>query len=153
MHDLIQELQHYHKEKARHLFDLEQAVERLTEEDYAGDYTPVLRELFQPFQDAMEVAHHHNEEIILAELRKTPASIHRRVEEISGDHQAFNRITAEISSKIINQSVSCAELCATITSFVATYKDHAAGEENIFFPMADKHLEAHHWLIVEKAWQ
>ena len=109
--------------------------------------------MFKPFQDASEVAHHHNEELILAELRNTPASIHRRVEEISGDHQAFNRIIDEISTKIISHSTSCAELCATINSFVATYKDHAAGEENIFFPMADEYLEDHHWRAIEKAWQ
>ena len=153
MHELIEELQQYHKEKARHLFDLERCVVSLGENGPNEEYAQLLRAMFEPFQNVAEVAHHHNEEAIFDELCKTSAPIHRRVNEISGDHQAFGRIILEISTKIIDQSVSCAELCSTIGSFVAIYKDHADGEENIFFPVADKFLQDKHWNRICKAWK
>ena len=153
MHELIQELQLYHREKARNLFDLERCVESLLADRPSRKYAQTLRGLFEPFQNTAEIAHHHNEEIILLELRKTPAPIHRRVDEISADHRAFDKIIVEISTKMTDDSVGCAELCSTIQNFVATYNDHASGEENIFFPIADKFLEVSHWRRIEKAWK
>ena len=153
MHELIQELQQYHREKARNLFDLEKSVNNLLENGSSEEYGQTLQALFEPFQNIAEVAHHQNEEVILSELRKTSAPIHRRVDEISADHEAFDRKIVEISTKIIDHSVSCTELCSTIKSFVAIYKDHADGEENIFFPMADKYLTGSHWGRIKKAWK
>lgn len=153
MHRLIVELQTYHRKKARHLFELETCISGLSENDSSDDYRDSLKVLFEPFQSATEIAHHHNEELILGELRRTSAPIHRRVEEISGDHDAFSRIVVEISTKLNDDSTSCAELCSTIRRFMEIYNDHAAGEESIFFPIADRYLQESHWQRIAKAWK
>jgi hemerythrin-like domain-containing protein len=153
VHELIEELQQYHKEKSCHIFDLEKGVNSLTANDSPEKSTQTIQALLEPFQNKADVAHHHNEEIILSELRKTSAPIHRRVEDISADHEAFDTMIADISSKIVDQSVGCDELCSRIKRFVAVYNDHANGEENIFFPIADKYLQDSHWTRIKKAWK
>lgn len=153
MHELIVELKEYHRAKARHLLDLEKGVGSVSENDSPDDYAKILKALFEPFLNTAEASHHRNEETILHELRKTSAPIHRRVDEISGDHRAFDRIIRDISRKLDDESVGCGELCASISNFVEIYKDHAAGEESIFFPIADKYLEASHWRTIKKAWK
>jgi hemerythrin-like domain-containing protein len=153
VHELIVELQQYHRTKARHLFELETYVDIVSENESSETIAQTLRMLFEPFQDATEAAHHHNEELILHALRTTSAPIHRRVEEISGDHIAFERIIVQISGKLNNPTCDSAELCANVRRFVAIYKDHAEGEENIFFPIADKHLKVSHWRKIRNAWK
>lgn len=74
------------------------------------------------------------------------------MEEIPADHEAFDTMIADISSKIVDQSVGCDELCSRIKRFVAVYNDHVNGEENIFFPIADKYLQDSHWTRIKKAW-
>ena len=153
MHELIENLQEYHRQKARHLFELESCVNDLIEFGPSEGYAQTLRTLFEPFQNTTEVAHHHNEELILGELRNTSAPIHRRVDEIPTDHEAFNKIVVEIATQIRDPEVGCAELCAIIKNFVLNYSDHADGEESIFFPIADKYLQSDHWSRIQQAWK
>jgi len=153
MHELIEDLKEYHSAKARHLFELEECINRHPDRGALGEYAETVQALFAPFQNTVEVAHHHNEEIILRELRLTSAPIHRRVDEISGDHQAFNRIVTGISAKLNDESTIFAELQLTIRRFVDIYKDHATGEETIFFPIADRYLQDSHWQRIEKDWR
>jgi len=103
--------------------------------------------------EELQQYHKEKSQIILSELRKTSAPIHRRVEEISADHEAFDTMIADNSSKIVDQSVGCDELCSRIKRFVAVYNDHANGEENIFFPIADKYLQDSHRTRIKKAWK
>ena len=153
MHYLIEELRGYHREKAVHLFNLEKGVADLSMRVNFKNRTRTIQALFEPFCNSTEVAHHHNEEIILAELRLTPAPIHRRVEEISGDHQAFDRISGEIQLKIANEAVGLEELRSTINRFIDIYKDHASGEDAIFFPIADQYLKPNQWQAIKKMWK
>lgn len=153
MHELIVELQKYHRTKLRHLGVLERYVGGMSEDDSRSEHAARIKVLFEPFYDTAEGAHHRNEEAILLELRKTSAPLHRRVEEISGDHDAFTGIIARISAQLDCESVGCAELRASILNFIAIYRDHAAGEESIFFPIADKYLGDAHWRRVRDAWK
>lgn len=153
MHGLIEELYQYHKEKAVHLLDLERGTEELSEDQPLEKRIEIFQDLFEPFYCAAESAHHSNEEAILAELRKTDAPIHRRVDEISADHEAFERISTKIWARMSDQATSPAELRAAIAEFVGYYKDHADGEEMIFFPIADAHLRDSHWRRVRKIWK
>lgn len=152
MHELIEELRLYHKEKARHLLDLENAVADLKEDNSQPKNMQRVRTCFEPFRCQAESAHHSNEELILLELRRTRAPIHRRVEELSSDHHAFDRICNRIWRGIADDSASSVDLASQIEHFISVYKDHAAGEDAIFFPMADKFLQDEHWLRVKKAW-
>ena len=153
MHDLIEELQEYHRTKARHLFDLEKGVANLSNKQNFATRTQTVQALFEPFCNSPEIAHHHNEEIIVAELRLTSAPIHRRVDEISGDHQAFDRISGDIQLKIASEAVGLEELRSTIDRFIDIYKDHAAGEDTIFFPIADQYLQARNWQNIKRMWK
>lgn len=153
MHALIEELKQYHRDKAKLLLELERAVDYLAIEDGSRATVTNIRELFKPFSDPSEAVHHHNEELILLELRQTSAPIHRCVERIAGDHEAFDRMTTQIAAKIEDDSVSHGELAASIKWYVTTYGDHANGEENIFFPIADEYLQYQHWKKVKGQWQ
>lgn len=152
MHLLIQELKHYHSDKAGHLSSLQQSVRWLIENDYPEESARELAERFRPFQRDAEKAHHHNEELILQELRTTGAPIHRRVDEICDDHLALDRITASISRKIERLPEAAETVCSDIDQFIRTYDDHATGEESIFFPISDQYLTKRHWLRIEKEW-
>lgn len=151
MHGFIEELQQYHHDKAHHLRDL-QAFSLALAEDGTDRVKEELTELFEPFRNKTEVAHHRNEELILLHLRTTDAPIHRKVNEISADHAAFERIIHRITAMIIDADVSRAELSATVQSFVTIYNDHAGGEENIFFPIADEYLGDREWQAVAQNW-
>jgi len=153
MHELIVELQRYHSMKAHHLAKLETCISNLTEDTWHDEVRLILVDLFEPFQTSAEEEHHFNEELILQELRKTSAPIHRRVEEISGDHGAFNRISAQISGTLNDKSSGYVEISSTINRFVNIYKDHAAGEESIFFPTANQYLKESHWRCIAAEWK
>lgn len=153
MHGLIEELYQYHRDKAGHLLDLERGTDELSEDHPLEKRIEIFRELFEPFRCAAESAHHYNEEAILAELRKTDAPIHRRVDEISADHVAFERISSKIWTRMSDPATSPAELRASVTEFIGYYKDHADGEEMIFFPSADTHLNDSHWRRIRKVWK
>ena len=152
MHELIEELRRFHSKKSYHLNLLDRAIADLSKSQQSNDTRALLRELFEPFDDPSEIAHHHNEELILKELLKTEVPIHRKVMEISTDHEAFDRITARIVSKIEDHQVEIDVLRANIQEFLVIYNDHATGEENVFFPLADKSLQDSHWNIVYKSW-
>ena len=151
MHGFIEELQSYHHEKAHHLRELQDFAERLISERNRAEKEE-LTELFAPFGSKTEVAHHRNEELILLHLRTTDAPIHRKVNEISADHEAFDRILIRITRMILNSDVSRGELSDAIHNFVAIYHDHASGEENIFFPIADEYMTERTWRAVADDW-
>jgi len=153
VNELIDQLLEYHKVKSRHLLDLETGIDGLPEDDNPQQRKQKLQTLFSVFQNNAEESHHHNEELILSELRRTDAPIHRRVEEISADHKAFNRIADDISKKLSSESVSPGDLYSVIGHFIETYKDHANGEETIFFPIAERYLRKSHWSRIKKAWR
>lgn len=152
MHELIVELQQYHKTKAGVLLDLESKAIALLETNARDGCWSAIQSLFEHFQSKSELTHHQNEELILTELLTTSAPIHRRVEQIAADHTAFVRITSSIERKLSDPDASRNEMSSDIRSFVQIYKDHANGEDMIFFPMADKYLENHHWATVRKNW-
>ena len=152
MHFLIQELKQYHSDKASHLTKLQQTVQWFVENDYPKELAVELKERFQPFQGDAERVHHHNEELILRELRATEAPIHRRVDEIDADHLALDRIVAGISQKMQRLPDATDAVCNDVLHFIRNYDDHAAGEESIFFPIADQYLVDRHWLRIEKDW-
>ena len=151
MHGFIEELQQYHHDKAGHLHDLQNYSVRLAD-DRQESSKEELTELFEPFRSKLESAHHRNEELILLHLRTTDAPIHPKVKDISADHAAFDRIIERITAMIFDAAVTRAELSATIQSFVTIYNDHAGGEENIFFPIADQYLTAREWRAVGNDW-
>ena len=153
MHGLIEELQQYHSDKAGHLSALWNFVgsvdgAALNEADWRD-----LKQLFQPFHMRSESIHHHNEELILFELKTTEAPIHRRVAEISADHAAFDRIVGKLVKQIEAAEVSDAQISAELTRFMEIYDDHANGEENIFFPLADRFLSDKNWRRVARSWK
>lgn len=151
MHGFIEELRLYHHEKAHHLRDLQDFAARLVYEENPAQKDE-LTELFAPFGTEPEQAHHRNEELILLHLRTTEAPIHRKVNEISADHEAFERILQRITGMIIDADVSRGELSDAIRNFVAIYNDHASGEENIFFPIADEFMSDRTWRAVADDW-
>jgi hemerythrin-like domain-containing protein len=153
MHEFIEELHRYHRDKARHLFELECCAEELSEGSAKRSSTRLLRRYFEPFCSPDETAHHAKEELILAELQRTEAPIHRRVNEIAADHQAFDRICTNIWASIIAHPDSPSEIISPIRQFISVYKDHADGEEAIFFPIANNYLKPRNWHEVEKHWQ
>ena len=91
MHGFIEELQQYHHDKASHLDALQKFCNVLTDSKSECSKAE-LTELYAPFRSSEEQAHHRNEELILLHLRTTDAPIHRKVNEISDDHAAFDRI-------------------------------------------------------------
>ncbi|MBT8077567.1 MAG: hemerythrin domain-containing protein [Gammaproteobacteria bacterium] len=150
MHGFIEELQQYHHEKAGHLHALQDYSVRLVE--VADTRKDELTELFDPFRGVSETAHHRNEELILLHLRTTDAPIHRKVNEISADHAAFERILSQLMRMIVDESVSHGELSDALQNFVTVYHDHASSEENIFFPIADEYMTERTWRAVRDDW-
>ena len=45
------------------------------------------------------------------------------------------------------------EIAAFIDDYIHKYYDHLDGEENIFFPMAEKWLTDDQWLEIHKHWK
>ena len=151
MHGFIEELQQFHHDKARHLDELQVFSLKLVDPNPSARKEE-LTELFEPFRNSLEEAHHRNEELILLHLRTTDAPIHRKVNEISADHAAFDRILERIVSMIFDGDVSRAELGSAVQNFVAIYNDHASSEENIFFPIADEFMAQREWRAVADDW-
>ena len=150
MHELIEELQQYHHEKAGHLHALQDFSIRLV--DDSSTVKDELTELFAPFRCGSETAHHRNEELILLHLRTTDAPIHRKVNDISADHAAFERILWQLMKMIVDADVSRGELSDALKNFVSVYHDHASSEENIFFPIADEYMTERTWAAVRGDW-
>ncbi|MCB1756942.1 MAG: hemerythrin domain-containing protein, partial [Gammaproteobacteria bacterium] len=128
MHKLIEQLQRYHAEKARVLADLQSLNGSLAETDDPSAVLLQLTEILQGFDGSAETEHHHNEELILAELRKTDAPIHRRVEEITGDHKAFSKILARLLDQLEENQDDLQLISSEISEFIKNYEDHANTE-------------------------
>lgn len=152
MHELIEELQAFHRLKAQQLLALEKARNDLLRTPASHAARKQLAELLNPFQGPAESAHHRNEEAILRQLRTTDAPIHRRVDEISGDHSAFARIIEDLVRLITDAQRPVGEVRVRIDHFINQYGDHASNEELIFFPIADQHLTGSDWQQIKLIW-
>jgi len=151
MHQLLSELNNYHRQAS----DRAEGLSRLTKElaqNGEGNVREAILDILENFNDDAEKAHHHNEELIRKALIKTDAPIHRRVEQIEKDHQAFDRIMSNILSQCRDQHVTAAVLSCQINDYIDKYFDHLEAEETIFFPMAEKWLEDDQWEHIKKHW-
>ncbi len=151
MHELINSLQQYHHEKAHVLSQIDSLVLEIGKREQSA--RTELRALLESFHSGAESAHHHNEELILLELRKTAVPIHRLIENISEEHAAFHRILGRLNARVVDSSISCEVVSSDIIWFARQYDEHATAEETIFFPAADNALSSDAWSRVEKAWR
>ena len=151
MHELLSELNSYHRQASDRAGDLSRLAKELAQNGEEHVRETIL-EILATFNNEEEKAHHHNEELIRKALIKTDAPIHRRVEQIEKDHQAFGRILSNILSQCQDPKVTAAVLSSQINDYIDKYYDHLEAEETIFFPMAEKWLEDEHWEHVKKSW-
>ncbi len=152
MHRRIEELQQYHAKKSKALKELQSSISLLAETENLPALVGKIQELLSAFDADTESEHHRKEELILEELRKTEAPIHRKVDELSGDHRAFAKILGRLHQLIEENKGDPDLLSVQIGEFIKHYEDHAGTEELIFFPMADQYLEESNWQNVEKQW-
>lgn len=153
MHKLIEELKQHHADKSKVFSDLQRLINDLTDTEKVDATLDALGALIESFQSAADKAHHDNEELILAELQNTDAPIHRRVEEISGDHQAFSKVLARLSELIQKERDNPELVALQLGEFKKHYEEHASVEELIFFPIANEHLNERQWERIEAAWE
>lgn len=149
MHALIEELRDYHRLKSRHLLQLDRAKADLAR----GGPREALVVPLRLFQGPSEEAHHRNEELILAQVRVTDAPIHPRLAQLTGDHDAFTGRVSALIRLVEEADVTLEQLRCSIEDFARHYDDHASGEENIFFPLADRTLSGSHWSAIERDWR
>ena len=145
MHKLIEELQEYHVKKFAVLSKIQSLANELLNSDQPEPIVESLRNIINDFGSSSEKTHHHNEELILAQLQQTETPLHRKVEEISADHQAFAHIVARLLRQIDEHSADTALIANAINDFIKNYEDHANTEELMFFPAAEQNL-------TDKAW-
>ncbi len=151
MNPHLEELYRYHKYVSTIISEMEPSVADL-EADPNDDMAlyKVVNALYSMRNDA-EFVHHFNEELIRNELMRTDAPIHRNVEQIAEEHQAFDKRLLYLLTALSGRG-SSVELTTQVRSYLENYQDHMQGEDTIFFPMAEKWLSDEHWQRIEKEW-
>ena len=150
MHELIDELVRYHRAKAAVLTEM-QLLFPAVEKGNANS-RDALGILFESFRCGNEKAHHHNEELILDELRRGDSPIHARIERTAEEHIIFGQLAHRLCSEISGSIGEPAVVVANVEWFLNQYDDHASNEETILFPAAERKLSASGWSRVRKDW-
>lgn len=150
MHELINRLLQFHERNAKQVSKIDSCLSAIEASDVNA--RSELKALIASFRSDADIAHHRNEELILAELKKTSVPINNQITDISEDHRAFARIIERLCTKIDDASVEPAELVADVEWFLGQYDNHATNEEAILFPEAEQHLSPSAWSRIRSAW-
>jgi len=150
MHNLIDELVRYHRQKAALVADIQLLIPAV--EEGSVDARDELGIHFESFRGDSEKAHHRNEELVLDELVKSKNPIHARIERTAEEHVIFGQLIHRLCSEISGPFDEPAVLVANVQWFLSQYDDHASNEEAILFPAADRELSATAWSRIGKNW-
>ncbi len=147
MHPLLQELHNEHLTISIKLADIERAISTpLQLKPFALKVILDLSELL----NSSDLIHHYNEELIRTALFNSQAPIHPRVNDIHCDHLSFQRMPSVLEEKQL--LLSSNEIQALIKELILQYYDHMDGEENIFFPQADRWQNDDQWSSISGQW-
>ena len=152
MNALLNELRHYHHDIAISINRISGLLGVLKDEPCGSADCKRLFKLLETLHGDAEKRHHENEELILRALLATQAPIHQRVKDIERDHHGFERIAAQIKA-LEDSGQTPREMAAFVEDYIHKYFDHMDGEENIFFPMAEKWLTDNQWQEVKRQWK
>ncbi|WP_298771334.1 hemerythrin domain-containing protein [uncultured Shewanella sp.] len=152
MHPLLQELYDYHHDASKVIDELSGLLTQVKyKRSSLADVKPVFQLLSLLHSDA-ERRHHLNEELIRQQLVATELPLHPRIQDLENDHHGFDRI-ADHLKLLVDSELSHKEMAAIIDDYIRKYYDHIDGEENIFFPMADKYLTSNDWETIRAQWK
>ncbi len=152
MHELLRELQNYHRQASAVINEIAKLNKELIQTK-ADDIRDLITNTLEELKSEKELNHHFNEELVREALMSTEAPIHRRVEQIAKDHAAFHRIMSSLQSQCQNNNCTNEELSSIINDYIDKYFDHLEAEETIFFPMAEKWLDDELWATVQEKWK
>ncbi|WP_299493358.1 hemerythrin domain-containing protein [uncultured Shewanella sp.] len=152
MHPLLEELYAYHHNASMIIDEVKILLMQLTKNTSPLKENEDLFRLLSVLHDEKERLHHQNEELIRKRLVATDVAIHPRILDLERDHDSFYKI-ADHLKLLVDSELSRAEILAIIEDYIRKYYDHIDSEENIFFPMADKHLTEQDWQEIESQWQ
>jgi len=150
MHELLDELVRYHRQKAAILTEIQSLYP-----DVADDSLEARAELgfhFDSFRSTTEKAHHANEELILDALINAGRPIHPRIERTAEEHIIFGQWVQRLNTEISDPNVEPAIVVANVEWFLGQYDDHAGNEEAILFPAADQTLTPDAWARISVDW-
>lgn len=152
MHPLLQELYDYHHDASKVIDELSGLLIQLKYEGSSvADIKPVFH-LLSILHSDTERRHHLNEELIRQQLVATDLPLHPRIQDLENDHHGFDRI-ADHLKLLVDSELSHREMAAIIDDYIRKYYDHIDGEENIFFPMANKYLTSDDWETIRSQWK
>ena len=152
MHPLLEELHVYHHNISITIDQLEKLLFKVKNDTFDKIDRKALFKLQSSLHSEAEKHHHQNEELIRQQLITTKAPIHQRVKDIQRDHESFDRMATRLR-ELEHSALTPKEIAAFIDDYIHKYYDHLDGEENIFFPMADKWLTDDHWQEIHKHWK
>ncbi|WP_299493354.1 hemerythrin domain-containing protein [uncultured Shewanella sp.] len=152
MHPLLQELYDYHHGASQIIDELSNLLIQVKHKPLSvPDIQPIFNLLAILHSDE-EQLHHQNEELIRQQLVATDLPLHPRIQDLENDHHGFDRI-ADHLKLLVDSELSLREMAAIIDDYIRKYYDHIDGEENIFFPMANKYLTDKDWEMIQQRWQ
>ncbi|WP_299008243.1 hemerythrin domain-containing protein [uncultured Shewanella sp.] len=151
MHTLLQELYDYHHNASSIIDELSTLLIQLKREKATSSDLKAVFRLLAVLHSNEEREHHQNEELIRQKLEATELPLHPRIQELENDHHGFDRI-ADHLMLLVDSELSQREMAAIIDDYIRKYYDHIDGEENIFFPMADKYLTDEDWQEIRQKW-
>lgn len=152
MHPLLEELHRYHQNISATIDQMKTPLKKFKSGACDAADRRQLFNLLESLHGEAETRHHQNEELIRRQLLETEAPVHKRVREIERDHQGFDRIASQLRA-LEQSSHTPQEIATFIEDYIHKYYDHLDGEENIFFPLADKWLGDTQWQEVRQQWQ
>lgn len=152
MHRLLQELYDYHHDASKVIDELNVLLNHLKLATSSVGNRQAVFHLLSVLHSNEERQHHQNEELIRKQLVATKRPLHPRIQDLENDHNGFDRI-ADHLKLLVDSELSHREIAAIIDDYIRQYYDHIDGEENIFFPMADKHLSDLDWQEIKNQWQ
>lgn len=152
MNTLLNELHNYHHQVAITIKQVSNLLSVLKSDACSASDCKKLFRLLDELHGDAERHHHENEELIRRALQVTQAPIHQRVKDIERDHHGFERIAEQLKA-LENSGQAPREMVAFVEDYIRKYFDHMDGEENIFFPMAQKWLTESQWQEVKRQWK
>ncbi|MCL1124629.1 hemerythrin domain-containing protein [Shewanella surugensis] len=152
MHALLKELYDYHHDASKVIDELSVLLNHLKQATSPLVDSQAVFHLLSVLHSDEERQHHQNEELIRKQLVAREIPLHPRIQDLENDHNGFDRI-ADHLKLLVDSELSHKEISAIIDDYILKYYDHIDGEENIFFPMADKYLSDLDWQEIKNQWQ
>lgn len=150
MHELVDQLIQFHRHKAALITEIEVLLPQVENDDALA--RAELKVYFESFRGEPEKAHHHNEELILRELRQVQRPLHARIERTAEEHVVFSQLVARLCAEIDGSIDEPAIVVANVKWFLGQYDDHASNEEAILFPAANKNISQKGWQRIGADW-